>query len=78
MNEPKDTVYEIATNREGQVIRALVQFYRGRKMIHLRQFYEQDGEWKPTQRGIALPVDKLGELEKAVAALRAAVTLKAA
>lgn len=78
MNEPKGTVYRIATKREDQAILASVQFYKGRRVLHLRQFYEKDGEWKPTQRGITLPAEELGELEKAVAALRAAVTLKAA
>jgi len=73
-----EIVYEIATKRDDQRIRALVQDYDGRSLLHLRVFYEKDGEWRPTQRGIALPADKLGELEAAVAAMRAGVAKKAA
>jgi hypothetical protein len=73
-----DAVYEIATNREDQAILACVQFYEGERMIHLRLHFKKDGEWRPTQRGIALPANKIGELEKAVAALRERITMKAA
>jgi len=73
-----EIVYQIATNREDQVIRALVQEYEGRSLLQLRVFYEKDGEWRPTQRGVALPADRLDELEAAVAALRAGLEKKAA
>ena len=78
MAKSDEIVYEIATKRDDQVIRALVQDYEGRSLLQLRVFYEKDGEWRPTQRGVALPADKLGELEKAVSALREGVAKKAA
>jgi hypothetical protein len=78
MNEPKGTVYRIATKREDQAILASVQFYKGRRVLHLRQFYEKDGEWKPTQRGITLPAEEIGELEAAVSALKAGIVEKKA
>ncbi len=49
--------------------------YRGRQYFDLRIYYEDDeGEWKPTKKGISVQVDRfnefkenLGKLEQAVA-----------
>ena len=55
-------------------VEARVREYKGHDLIDIRVHFEAaDGSWRPTKKGLALSVDLLGELEKAVAALRAAV-----
>jgi hypothetical protein len=66
-------VFEIEKNSIER-IRATIARYKGNRYAHLRVYYlADDGEWRPTAKGIALSVDRLDELEAAVAALRAAV-----
>jgi len=58
-------------------VEARVREYKGHRLADLRVHFEAaDGTWRPTKKGLALSVDLLGELEKAVAALRAAVETK--
>jgi len=41
--------------------------FRERDYLDIRNFYEtDDGEWKPTRKGIAIPVDLYGELMTAL------------
>jgi hypothetical protein len=44
--------------------------FRDRDYLDIRNFYEaEEGEWKPTRKGIAIPVELYGEL---IAALKEA------
>lgn len=66
-------IFEIEKNSIER-IRATLNHYKGTLYAHIRVYYLADGdEWRPTQKGIAIAVDRLDELEAAVAALRAAV-----
>ena len=41
--------------------------FRERDYLDIRNFYEtDDGEWKPTRKGIAIPVELYGELMAAL------------
>jgi hypothetical protein len=41
--------------------------FRERDYLDVRNFYEtDDGEWKPTRKGIAIPVELYGELMAAL------------
>lgn len=41
--------------------------FRERDYLDIRNFYEtDDGEWKPTRKGIAVPVELYGELMAAL------------
>lgn len=55
-------------------IRFTLASYKGHPFIDVRAFYEDNaGAWKPTPKGVTIPLDMLEELEAAVAALRLAV-----
>ena len=66
-------VFTIPTKRDGEEIRATLSTYRGAVRAHLRLYYRTaDGEWKPTQKGVSVPIDHLDTLDDAVHALKAA------
>jgi hypothetical protein len=68
-----ETLYEF-DKCGGQVVRFSVGHYRGRKYADVRLWYEDDeGQFKPTKKGIALAPELLNELEKGVMRLKAAL-----
>lgn len=71
--EPDQVVYAYARSRSE--LRATLTSFKGRRFCHLREYVaaRESGDMIPTQKGIALPIEDLCELEAAVAALRAAV-----
>ena len=61
-------VYEFRKNATEKVKVELLN-YRGTEVINIRVFYKNDaakGEWRPTQRGITMRVDRITELKKAI------------
>lgn len=39
--------------------------FRGKKYLDIRKWYEDDeGEWKPTRKGLTLPLENVPELVK--------------
>lgn len=55
-------------------LRVYVSEYKKRDYINLRVFYKADeGEMKPTPKGLTLSVDLIDDLVKAVESLRVAV-----
>ena len=47
----------------GSRIHIRLSTFRDRDYLDIRNFYEaEDGEWKPTRKGIAVPVDLYDEL----------------
>ncbi len=41
--------------------------YRGHQLIDLRVYYQaEDGEWRPTKKGISLSVELFPELKQAI------------
>ena len=57
-----------------EVVRVSVTEYRGRTYGDIRIFYEaEDGEWRPTRKGICLAPDLVPELRGAVEELEKAL-----
>lgn len=56
------SVYEFQKSEEEKII-ADVSEFKGRHLIDIRTFYQADGEWRPTKKGINIPLEKLSELE---------------
>lgn len=55
-------------------VHAIVKEFKGRLLIELRAYYPtEDGQWKPTKRGITLCAEKARQLLEAAAALEAEV-----
>jgi hypothetical protein len=51
-------------------VRAGIKDFKGRRYIDLRIYYIDDqGEWKPTRKGISLNTDFMAELKEAVLSL---------
>ncbi|MBI5597634.1 MAG: transcriptional coactivator p15/PC4 family protein [Elusimicrobia bacterium] len=66
-------VHEFEKNARERV-RAVVKEFKGRLLIELRAYYPtEDGQWKPTRRGLTLVADKAGPLLKAAEAIAAEV-----
>lgn len=52
---------------EGESVRVAINEYKGRTYLDIRQHFEnQDGEWKPTQKGVTFPIEKIDELRDAL------------
>jgi hypothetical protein len=50
-----------------EIIRVEVTEYQGRELINLRIWYHHfDGEYKPTQKGVALDISKFAELKNSI------------
>lgn len=55
-------------------VRATLKEFRGRRYLDLRIYYQDDeGEWKPTRKGVSLSTDFMPELKEAVFALEKAL-----
>lgn len=53
-----------------EVVRVSLSEYRGRKLIDLRVYYSDDeGEYRPTRKGVSLNVDTYPEFKSALLAL---------
>ncbi len=52
----------------GQQIQVRLATFRGREYLDLRNFYldEESAEWRPTKKGIAIPVELYAELMSAL------------
>lgn len=51
-------------------VRAGIKEFKGRRYIDLRIYYMDDqGEWKPTRKGISLATDFMPELKNAVGSI---------
>ncbi len=52
---------------EREIIRIEVSEFKGKELINLRQwYYHVEGEYRPTQKGVALDISKYKELKEAV------------
>jgi hypothetical protein len=60
-------VARIAKNPTEEV-RVSLTSYRGHDLVDIRVFFQDEqGEWRPTKRGVSLSVDSFAELRDAVA-----------
>ena len=46
--------------------RVSVSQFKGKTYVNLREFYEKDGEWLPTKKGITLDLQQWSTLKKLV------------
>jgi hypothetical protein len=60
-------VARIAKNPTEEV-RVSLTSYRGHDLVDIRVFFQDEqGEWRPTKRGVSLSVDSFAELREAIA-----------
>jgi hypothetical protein len=60
-------VARIAKNPTEEV-RVSLTSYRGHDLVDIRVFFQDEqGEWRPTKRGVSLSVDSFAELRQAIA-----------
>jgi len=63
----------------GSRIHVRLSRFRDRDYLDIRNFYEtEEGEWKPTRKGIAVPVELYDELIEALAAAKEKIAERAA
>lgn len=62
-------IYEFERNPDEKIMADISEF-KGRYLVDIRTFYQADGEWRPTKKGINVPIEKLPELENAIAKLK--------
>lgn len=63
-------ITELEKGYNEKLIFSLSEF-RGKKYADIRVFYEDDeGEWKPTKKGITIAPDRFEEFEEAIGQLR--------
>jgi hypothetical protein len=66
----EDKVVSSFKRNPTEEVRAGIKEFKGRRYIDLRIYYMDDqGEWKPTRKGISLATDFMPELKKAVGAI---------
>jgi transcriptional coactivator p15 (PC4) len=59
-------VARIAKNPTEEVRLSLTS-YRGHDLVDIRVFFQDEqGEWRPTKRGVSLSVDSFAELREAI------------
>lgn len=59
-------VFEFERNPTEKVVVSMSVF-KGRQLADLRTYYEsEEGEWRPTKKGVSIPVEKLPELKESV------------
>jgi len=62
----------------GNRIHVRLSRFRDRDYLDIRNFYEDDnGDWKPTRKGVAIPVDLYDELMAALAAAKEEIAKRA-
>ena len=66
----EDKVVSSFKRNPTEEVRAGIKEFKSRRYIDLRIYYMDDqGEWKPTRKGISLATDFMPELKKAVGAI---------
>ena len=67
VQESEERVVKIIDKGLGGRVYVRLSRFRERDYLDIRNFYEtDDGEWKPTRKGIAIPVELYGELMTAL------------
>jgi hypothetical protein len=68
VNPSDEVLIESIDKGLGNRIHVRLSRFRDRDYLDIRNFYEtEDGEWKPTRKGIAVPVEFYDELMAALA-----------
>jgi len=68
VNSSDEVLIQSIEKGPGTRIHVRLSRFRDRDYLDIRNFYEtEDGEWKPTRKGIAIPVEFYDELMAALA-----------
>ncbi len=52
---------------KGEIIRVEISEFKGKKLLNLRVWYtDANGEYKPTQKGIAIPPELYEQVKEAI------------
>ncbi len=52
---------------KGEIIRVEISEFKGKKLLNLRVWYtDTNGEYKPTQKGIAIPPELYEQVKEAI------------
>lgn len=62
---PANVIASFEKNAKEEV-RISVDIFHGRRLINMRVYYRDEGEWKPGKQGIALSVDRYKDLADAI------------
>lgn len=55
---------------ETERVRVALNEFSGKMLLDIRTYYQaEDGEWRPTKKGVSLGADKLAELQESLAKL---------
>ena len=74
MKDHEGTVLYSFPKNAFEEVRAIIQTYRGHEVAHIRVYQTDENDVDhPTKKGIAVKIDDLAKLRKAVDALCAAV-----
>lgn len=62
--QPVDEAPEFVVKLSGSnsQIRVALTDYKGVEYVDIRKYYEANGEWKPTPKGIAIPVEDFNKV----------------
>lgn len=64
---PEERLVRAIERGPGQQIHIRLTTFRGREYFDLRNFYlDENDEWRPTKKGIAVPVELFDELISAL------------
>ncbi|HEY5596007.1 MAG TPA: transcriptional coactivator p15/PC4 family protein [Candidatus Bipolaricaulota bacterium] len=66
-----DQIVAVIDRGPGRQIQVRLNEFKGKRYVDLRQFYldEEQEVYKPTQKGVSIPVEQFGELKEALAKL---------
>jgi len=61
------TIIADIERNEKEIIRVEVSEFKGKELINLRiWYYHQEGEYRPSPKGVALDISKYAQLKEAV------------
>lgn len=69
--ESTDQIVAVIDRGTGRQIQVRLNEFKGKRYVDLRQFYldEEQEIYKPTQKGVSIPVEQFTELKEALAKL---------
>jgi len=62
-----DALLARITKNPTEEVRVSLTNYRGYDLVDIRVFFQDEqGEWRPTKRGVSLSIDSVAELREAI------------
>lgn len=54
---PEEVSFQVVLSESSAQVHLALTVYKGRTYVDIRRFYEAGGVWKPTPKGISIPVE---------------------